>query len=254
MIKPSKSLERCINDDKRTRPYRINFIWPLYTHLFQHGNFIFLTGNIGKKSMSPCEEVFKQLQKKSVDAVYTSPVTERDVFLEEKYDFHLPRNFALETISNTAIDPPTPGWMVTGESDKLIYSFIWLKDIVDTFMKDFQWLKKWFWREESSHPEWWKHTMPDTSNHTLCRMVPVKDVLESGVPARRFLITIDGKIIQIPPLTPLGSIRGILEAQGIPFQILPSCKPDDRTGDLYRESPCERHADIDLWERMMLIS
>ena len=94
-------------------------------------------------------------------------------------------NFFFETESCTVVGRETPGWMVYGEADCLLYGFQLEPHPSEHFrlyLIDFQRLKEWFWPRAE---EFRRYVMPNTVNHTAGRLVPIRRV-ESDVGFRAF--------------------------------------------------------------------
>ena len=190
-------------DLKRTDEWKeyLNHYYRMYC---KGGEFVRLDGN---------DPITIQFQKMSIDAIGTSKKTKRLAYMEEKYDFHAPFNFCLEIVSNTVSDPQVPGWMITAKADTLIYSFIWLKDILDVYVVDFDHLRRWFWEEVESQ-NWRAYTVPNSFNHTTSMLVPIKQVAAAKIYIRRHLITSEGNVI---PANPLSNPQEVLRLHGLPF-------------------------------------
>jgi hypothetical protein len=95
--------------------------------------------------------------------------------------------FALETMSCTTEGREREGWMRSSQADILIYCF----SVPDTevglncYVMDMQTLKQWFWNADQSM---WPVTRTDQINRTECLVVPVSDVVASGIKIKRYLI------------------------------------------------------------------
>lgn len=200
-------------DLKRASLLRDVYLKRLYAVICENSEFVCLDGN---------DLITIELQKMQIDAIGTSLKTKRTTYYEEKYDFHPPNNFCFETVSNTTTNPEVPGWMKTAKSDVLIYSFAWIENILDVYMLDFPQLRKWFWSViDSQEHKWREHIVPDSSNRTASRLVPVKQVIAEGIYTNRYLITMKGSII---PIHPLDNPYGVLNFHGLPF--IPLTKDD----------------------------
>lgn len=92
--------------------------------------------------------------------------------------------FCIETESCTVPGHESPGWMVYGQADYLLYCFHQADDSLDCHMIDFQCLKQWFWPLENTWPPF---QMP-TKNRTRGRRVPISEVREA-VPCWRFSLS-----------------------------------------------------------------
>ncbi len=224
------NIDTSVRDDKRTIYYQNTYIKPLVRYLAQEGEFFTLpslSGNAGR-TLSRIEELLKKLQRYSVDILYTSKITGKPTSLEAKYDWHQPVNACLEMLSNTTTRPPVPGWMKTAEADCLAYSFIWLKNLLDTFLYDFKKLRNWFWEEEPkrSKAEWGYWEVPDSFNHTLSRLVPTQDISDN-VYTKRFLITSTGIVYPVPVQA---NIKEFCISNGLSFEPLKT-SPNGKTID-----------------------
>lgn len=99
-------------------------------------------------------------------------------------------NFFLETKSCTVPGHESDGWMVYGSADLLLYGFVQEGECsVLCYLIDFQQLKQWFWPRHETYP---RYVMPNTTNHTEGRLVPIEDVRNSPVSCKRFSIRADG--------------------------------------------------------------
>lgn len=114
----------------------------------------------------------------------------RAVYIEEKFT-RKPRdgrrdltNLFLEVDSCTVPGYESPGWMVYADSDYLLYCFHRLSGSLECFLIDFPELKSWFWPVAKKYRE---YTMPDTSNHTRGRLVPIA-VVRANVKTTRFVL------------------------------------------------------------------
>lgn len=219
MIKDAKEVDTFFQDAKRALVIQDKFMRTLMKHICKDEEFYFLPGISSGANLSPIEQLLKELQLLSVDALYSSKLTSRPGNAEMKYDWHQPRNLCLETVSNTTTSPHKPGWMYTAESDRLVYSFIWLKDILDTFIYDFKQLRNWFREEDPkrTEKEWRYHTVPNSPNHTLSRLVPVVDVPKHIIPTWRYLTTSNGNVY---PISPQANIREFCELNGLSFDVI----------------------------------
>jgi hypothetical protein len=91
---------------------------------------------------------------------------------------------ALETDSCTVEGHEKSGWMDTSNADYLLYGFAtsWRKNALVCYLIEMQPLKQWFWpRVERFAP-----TVTDQINRSRCRVVPIDDIMESGVWIRRY--------------------------------------------------------------------
>ncbi len=219
MIKDIREVDTFATDVHRILQIQNEYMRPLMRFLCKDEEFYFLPGLPSKGDLSPIEQLLMQLQKLSVDALYSSKLTAKPGNAEMKYDWHQPRNLCLETLSNTTTNPPRLGWMHTAESDRLVYSFIWLKDILDTFVYDFKRLRGWFWDElpTRSKSDWGEFIVPNSPNHTLSRLVPVRDVPCNIVPTYRYLTTSNGVVY---PVSPQSNIKAFCELQNLPFEVI----------------------------------
>lgn len=219
MIKDTNEIDTFVPDAKRALAIQDKYMKHLMKFLCKDEEFYFLPSLQSKEKPSPIEELLIQLQKLSVDVLYSSKLTVKPGNAEMKYDWHQPRNICLETVSNTTTNPPRPGWMYTAESDRLVYSFIWLKNILDTFVYDFNRLRVWF-REEApkrSKSEWGEFKVPNSPNHTLSRLVPVNDVPKHVVPTWHYLTTSTGEVY---PVSPQANIKEFCQIHNLPFEVL----------------------------------
>lgn len=91
------------------------------------------------------------------------------------------QSFTLETKSCTIPGRESPGWMLYGEADFLLYCFSQETGDLDCWLIDFPALQKWFWPRETTFPIF---QMKDTLNKSAGRKVPVADV-HRGVPTWR---------------------------------------------------------------------
>ena len=91
--------------------------------------------------------------------------------------------FTLETMSCTVEGREKQGWMHYSEADYLLYCFAHPKSevVLDCYMIDMKRLRSWFFGVESNYAS----TVTEQVNRTLCRVVPIKDVIGAGVPVRR---------------------------------------------------------------------
>jgi hypothetical protein len=219
MLKDIREVDTFIEDVQRTLPIQDTYMRTLMKYLCKSEEFYFLPSFYSKETLSPIEELLKELQMLSVDVLYSSKLTRKPGNAEMKYDWHQPKNLCLETISNTTTNPPRDGWMRTAKSNHLIYSFIWLKNILDTFIYDFKRLRDWFWDElpTRSISDWGEFIVPNSPNHTLSRLVPVRDVPCNIVPTYRYLTTSSDVVY---PLSPQSNIREFCELQNLPFEVI----------------------------------
>lgn len=89
--------------------------------------------------------------------------------------------FCLETHSCTVKGRESPGWMVYGDADYLLYCFQQDDGSLLCYLMDFQRLKEWFWPLEDR----WPTTETTQINRTRCRKVPIAEV-QAAVPCWRF--------------------------------------------------------------------
>ncbi len=92
--------------------------------------------------------------------------------------------FCLETKSCTVPGRESPGWMVYGKADWLLYCFHQEDGSLDCHMIKFQPLKKWFWPLENTFSVF--HM--DEKNRTLGRLAPISQV-HAAVPVLRFALS-----------------------------------------------------------------
>lgn len=119
-------------------------------------------------------------------------------------------NFFLETESCTVPGRESQGWMQNGEADYLLYVFETQEKGLDIYLIPFQELKTWFWKAVERHPDkYHEYTMPDTTNHTRGRLVPIIDILRYVPATRRYHLRPDGSCKRIA--TSLTSGRSINE-------------------------------------------
>lgn len=85
--------------------------------------------------------------------------------------------FALETESCTKPGYESPGWMVYGKADYLLYAFANQNETaLASYLVDFPKLKEWFWPRVDSFPVF---QMKKTLNRTRGRVVPIEDVCKA---------------------------------------------------------------------------
>jgi hypothetical protein len=84
--------------------------------------------------------------------------------------------YSLETESCTNPGRESPGWMVYGHEDLLLYSFLWPDRLV-CHLIDFPPLKAWFWKEVETFPKFQR----ETENRTAGRVVPFDRVVAAGI-------------------------------------------------------------------------
>jgi hypothetical protein len=134
------------------------------------------------------------MQLRGIDTIVQTGGVE--VTIDEKI-VHWPRDrefaydaFALETWSCTVLGRERRGWMYTGEATHLMYCFACPQSEValDCYLMNFQKMKGWFAAEDV---ERWARTVTTEINETECRVVPISDVLEAGIPTRRYRFGID---------------------------------------------------------------
>ena len=100
---------------------------------------------------------------------------------EKAYD-----RFALETMTCTVPGYERRGWMHTSVADYLIYAFSVPKSEIglDVYIMNMQPLKQWFWELGEDA---WPYSITEEDNRTLCRIVPIADVV-ANVSTTRHLI------------------------------------------------------------------
>jgi hypothetical protein len=223
MIRDYDEVDNFARDSKRALAIQDEFMRSLMKFLCKNEEFYFLPTEIkNKEDPSPIEQHLIQLQKLSVDVLYSSKLTVRPGNAEMKYDWHHPIRICLEIVSNTTTNPPKSGWMKTAKSDRLVYSFIWLKNILDTFVFDFKRLRDWFWEEEPKRTdrEWRYHMVPNSRNHTLSRLVPIKDVPRDIIPIQRYLTTSKGDVYPVSPQLNQANIKEFCQLHELPFEVI----------------------------------
>jgi hypothetical protein len=94
-------------------------------------------------------------------------------------------SFFLETKSCTNPGRESDGWMVYGQADYLLYAFEQCDKALLVYLVDFQKLREWFW---PAHERYRSYVMPDTSNHTEGRLVPIADVIGARVGCWKFTV------------------------------------------------------------------
>lgn len=192
-----------------TRPY----LEHLYAHFALNGcKYQWFDGD---------HEITKHVQLMGADASLICKQTSNLKYVDEKTDFHEPRNFCLETISNTVTNPMVPGWMRTSKADRLVYSFVWLEGILDVFIVDFTQLHRWFWSNDNYHKVGKLYTVPNSPNKTQSYLVPVTRVTEH-VSTYRYLITSLGDMFSVPlsGQNPINIVPRVLNKHGLPFRKL----------------------------------
>jgi hypothetical protein len=163
-------------------------------------------------------EITKRVQLMGADASLLCKKSITLKYIDEKTDFHMPYRFCLEAISNTNTDPQIWGWMRTAKADRLVYSFVWIENILDVFVIDFLALRRWFWKD-NNYLNFKEHTMPNTRNNTRSYMPEVDKVWDS-VLTYRYLITNQGQVLYVPCTgqDPIDIVRRVLRDEGIPFK------------------------------------
>jgi hypothetical protein len=197
-------------DDKRAQVAR-----PYLDYLFA---WFALNGNV--QWYDGDHEITKRVQLSGADLSLICRYTHILKYAEVKTDFHMPYRFCLETVSNTNTDPQIPGWMRTAKADRLVYSFVWLENILDVFVIDFPALQRWFWKD-NNYLNFTRHTMPNTRNNTEVYLTET-DKVWANVLTYRYLITSKGKLFEVhlSGQDPIDVVRRVLNSNGIPFKKL----------------------------------
>lgn len=199
-----------VRDDKRAqiaRPY----LDRLFAWFALNGNVQWYDGD---------HEITKRVQLSGADVSLICRKTSILKYAEVKTDFHMPYRFCLETVSNTNTKPQIPGWMRTAKADRLVYSFVWLENILDVFVIDFPALQRWFWKDKN-YLNFTEHTMSNTQNNT-CSRLPEVDKVWDNVLTYRYLIPNTGRMFEVPLAgqDPIDVARRVLTSNGIPFKKL----------------------------------
>ena len=86
-------------------------------------------------------------------------------------------NFFLETMSCTVAGLESEGWMRYAEADYLLYAFMQADDVhLLCYLIEFPALKAWFWPRSERFR---LYIMPNTTNHTAGRLVPIATVRQA---------------------------------------------------------------------------
>ena len=166
---------------------------PFFRAYFQEFASIKYTQPKGQQP-TPADKLIVALQKYGGDVATVHPKTGNTYLWDEKFDWHLPKNFCLEQYSNTMVIPWTLGWMHTSKVHRILYCFVRNDMLVEAYSLQYYFLQKWFW---PVHHDYRFDRVKDTSNRTGNRLVPVEDVIKN-VPAKRYIITGYGEVKHIP--------------------------------------------------------
>ncbi len=126
-----------------------------------------------------------------VDTIYQA-VTGEMVAIEEKivrWPGYTYTSFCLETHSCTVPGRESPGWMVHGSADYLLYCFSTAKQGLDCHLIELPKLKEWFWPVHERFDTFGPLT---SLNRTMGRKVPIVEVY-ANVPAWQFFLQAAGK-------------------------------------------------------------
>lgn len=108
-------------------------------------------------------------------------------------------------VYNTSVRPWTYGWMRVSKVDWLLYNFLYIPNIADIFTLNFHALQDFYWSfDENGKPireRYRPYLVPNTSNHSYSRIVPVRDVLLK-VEAYHYLVSLSGDVVKIPLSAP----------------------------------------------------
>lgn len=144
-------------DDTFQRQKRDSVLVPFFYDRYFSERYVLLDGQM-------------KYQKRGIDTIiYTG--ANKPVYVEEKIVRQRYTAFALETHSCTVPGYESPGWMIYGEADRLLYCFT-VDDGLECWWINFPAMRTWFWEHENDFRTF---QMP-TENRSAGRVVPIDAV------------------------------------------------------------------------------